>query len=99
MVVWDLFGHLVRFVKTQIQGAGCVLDRGFGRHGTVGDDLRYLACAVLINNILNHLVATPVVEININIRQADAVGIEESLKQQVIGNWVYVGDANAVGNG
>ena len=38
-----------------------------------------------------------VIKINIDIGQADAVGIEEPLKQKTVFEWIDIGDARAVG--
>ncbi len=96
-------GHRLResvgLVKRQVQSATRVLNRRLGRHGSVGNDLSNLVGAVLVDDVLNDLVAAPVVKVNIDIGQAHAVRIQEALEQQVVGNGIDVRDACGVGNG
>ena len=51
---------------------------------------------VLVNDVLNHLVATPVVEVNINIGKAYAVRIQKTFEQKVVGDRVDVGDSGSI---
>ena len=63
-----------------------------------GDDLRHVVLPVAPPDVGNHLVPAVVAEININIRHADALGVQEPLKEQVKPQRVDVGNAQRIGN-
>src|SRR5208283_5572903 len=75
-----------------------ILNRRLGRHGSEGDDLRDLVAAVLLRHVINDLAATVHTEVNINVGQADALRIQEALKQQLVLQRVNIGDAKCVGH-
>ena len=75
-----------------------ILDGVFGGHGAVGDDMRHLLVSVLVFHPLENFSAAVVIEVGIDIRQRDTVGVKETLKQQVILDGVYLRDAQAVGH-
>ena len=92
------FGEAVCFGKGKVQDPGGVFDGTFGRHGAVGDNLGHLAGAVLVDNVLDDLVAAAVVKIDVDIGEGNTVGIQKALEQEVVPNGVYVRDADAVGH-
>ena len=47
---------------------------------------------IFVHHPLQHLTATIVIEVGINIGQRDTVWIQETLKQQVVLQRVYLGD-------
>ena len=75
-----------------------VPDRVLRGHRGIGDDVRTILMSVLVLHPLQHTAAAVVVEIGINIRQGDTVGIEETLEQQVVLQRVNLRDAQAVGH-
>ena len=72
-------------------------DSRFGSHGAVGDDVRHACLAVLLCHPVQHFAATCIIKVGINIGEGYTVGIEESLEQQVVLQWVEVGDSQTVG--
>ena len=54
--------------------------------------------AVLVHHPLQHAAAAVVVEVGIDIGQRDTVWVEETLKQQVVLQWVYLRNAQAIGH-
>ena len=54
---------------------------GFSRHSTIGDDMCHACLAVLLCHPVQHLGATSIVEVGINIGERYTVGVEETLKQ------------------
>ena len=54
--------------------------------------------SVLVHHPLEHLSTSVVIEVRVDIRQRDTVGIEESLKQQIVLHGVELGDAQAIGH-
>ena len=99
LIVWDLFRQAIGFVEGQVQGPSRILDGRLGRHGSVRDNLRNLARSVFVDDILDDLIATPIIEVDINIRKAHAVRVKEALKQQIVADRVDIGDANAIRHG
>ena len=47
---------------------------------------------------MQHVVAAVLVEIDIDIRQGDTLGIQETLEQQVVFQRIYVGNFQTVGH-
>ena len=52
---------------------------------------------VEVLDVLDHAVAAFIVEVHVDIRHRDSLGIEETLKEEVVLHRVEVGDAEAVG--
>ena len=91
-------GQNVGVGQGQFHYPGAVANGRPGCHGAISDDLRYLRLPVFLDDIPQHLIATFVVEIYVDIRHRHPVGIQETFKQQVVFDGVDVGDANAVGH-
>ena len=54
--------------------------------------------SILIGHPLEDLLSSLVIEVDINIRERDAVGIEEPLKEEIVSQWIKVGDGEGVGD-
>ena len=103
IVFGGLVGHElaepVRLREGEFLHAGHILDRELRGHRAVGDDVGDLLLAVLLRHPVEHAAAAVVVEVDVDIGQRDAVRIEETLEQQVVGDRVDLRDAQAVGHG
>ena len=97
-VVGDELGQAVRLGHAEALDTGHVLDGHLGGHGAVGDDVRHLFGAVVLGDVAQHVGASVVVEVDVDIGQRDTVGIEETLEQQVVLDGVNLRDAQAVGH-
>ncbi len=97
-----LLGHQlaesVGLVERQVEHACHIADAQFGGHAAVGDDLRHLVLAVLVNHVVDYALAPFVVEVGVDIGHALAVRVQEALEQQVVLDGVDVGDADAIGH-
>ena len=60
--------------------------------------MRHLFLTILIRHPIQDSSSTIVIEIDINIRQGNTVGIQETFEQQVIGNRVNLCDTQAIGH-
>ena len=60
--------------------------------------MRHLVVSVLVLHPLEHLAASVVVEVGIDIGERDTVGVEKTFEQQVVLDRVDLGDAQAVGD-
>ena len=76
----EALAHRVRLVHH----AGGVLERLLRLNGAEGDDLRDLVLAVLIGHVVDDLAAATIVEVHIEVGHGDAVGVKESLENQVV---------------
>ena len=52
--------------------------------------------AKAVGDVADHFLAAVVGEVHVDVRHAQALGIEEALEQQVVAQRVYVGDAEHV---
>ena len=94
--VWNELGQTVGVAQRQFHHPCRIADGGLGRHGAVRDDLGHLVGAVLVDDVIDDLAPTLVVEVDVDVGQAHAVRVEEPLKQQVVLDRVDVGDPHAV---
>ena len=67
-------------------------------HRPERDDLRDVLAAVLAGDVLDDLAAPPLAEVDVDVGQRDALGVEEALEDQVVLDRIDVGDAQAVGD-
>ena len=61
-----------------------VFERLFGLNGSKSDNLCDAVFTVLFGDIANDLTAATLVEVHIEVRHRDAVGVEEPLKEQSV---------------
>ena len=101
-----LLGHTVGHQSSQPVGdrdrhlldARHVLDNHLGSHGTIGDDVRNAVRTILVLHPLDDARTTVIVEVGIDIRQRDTVGVQETFEQQVVLDRVNLGDSQAISN-
>ena len=96
--IGDHLGDAVHVGIGNVHGAAHVFDGGLGGHGAEGNDLGHVFAPVFAGNVVNHLAPAVHAEINVNIGQGDALGIQEALKEQLVLEGVNVGDAHGVGH-
>jgi hypothetical protein len=68
------------------------------RHLAEGDDLRNRLAAVLLDDIAQHALAAAHGEVDVDVRHRNALGVQEALEQEVVGQRVDVRDPQAVGD-
>ena len=78
--------------------ARAVLDGCLGLDGPVRDDLRDALLAVLLGRVADHVAATALVEVHVDVGHGDALGVEEPLEQQAVLHGIQLGDAQGVGD-
>ena len=78
--------------------AGDVAHDGARLHRPERDDLRDVLAAVLARHVLDHFAAPPFAEIDVDVGQRHALGIQEALEDQVVLDRIDVGDPQAVGD-
>ena len=80
-----------------VQHARGVLDGGLGLDRAERDDLRDVLLAPLVHRVAHHLAAPTLVEVEVDVGGAHALGVEEALEQQAVLDGVEVGDLEDVG--
>ncbi len=75
-----------------------VADDGPGLHRAERDDLGDVLPAVLAGDVLDDLAAATLAEVDVDIGQRDALGIQEPLEDQVEVQGIDVGDVEGVGH-
>ena len=92
------FRHHIYLGVGHIEGTAHIADSATGRHGTEGNNLCYAVIAVLLADIVHHLAAACVAEVHINIWHGHALGVQETLKIEVVGHGVNVRNIEAIGH-
>ena len=91
-------GDRIHLLVPHSQRPAGVAQRGAGRHRAKGDDLSDMVSAVAAHHIIDYLAAAHITEIDVKIRHAHPLGIQEPLEDQVVFDRIDTGDANAVGS-
>ncbi len=94
----ERLGDLLAQREWVAQDAAGILDRRLGLDRHVGDDQRDVVLAVSLGDVADHVAAAALVEVQVDVRHADALRIQEPLEQQAVLDRVQVGDAGHVGN-
>ena len=97
-LVWNRLRQAVNIAVALPQDATDITDRGACRHRAEGDDLRHLALAVLLRNVANHLFATTILKVDIDIWHRHAVLVQEAFKREVVVQRINRRDAKRVGH-
>ena len=95
-LIGDQLGQPVHLSVGQVHGSANVLDRGLGRHGAKGDDLRDVVAAVGPSDVVDYFAAPPHAEVDVDVGQGDALRVQETLEQQAVLQRVHVGDLQRV---
>src|SRR5262245_26851085 len=90
--IGDHLGDLLDVGEGHCKYAGNVLDGRAGAEGVESDDLRYLFAAVFLGHVLDDLAAAVHAKVDVDVRKADAFGIEEPLEEQPILQGIDIGD-------
>ena len=76
----DLLGDAIDVRVRHVHRAADVAHHRLRLHRAEGDDLRDVLAAVLARDVLDHLAAAPLAEVDVDIGQRHALGIEEALE-------------------
>ena len=93
----NLLGDAIDVRVRHVHHAADVADHRLGLHRAERDDLRDVLAAVLLGDVGDHLAAAPLAEVDVDIGQRHALGIEEALENQVVVQRIDVGDAQRPG--
>lgn len=92
------FGNAIRFREGHAQGPPHVAHHALGLHGAERGDLGHRTLAVGFHHMTDHVAPAAFAEIHVDIRQGDALVVQEAFKKQIIGQGVQVGDAQGPGH-
>ena len=91
-------GQAVTFRQRKLLDTRHILDSRLGGHGAERDNMGHLLLAVTLCHIMEHISAAIIVEVDVDIRQRDTVGVKESFEKEIILYRVDLSDAEAVGH-
>ena len=94
----DGLGDFVRVGVRDVHDAGDVTHHRARLHRSKRDDLRNVLASVLARDIVDDFAATALAEIDVDIRQRNALRVEEALEDQVVLDRIDIGDPQAVGH-
>ncbi len=95
-LIWHHLGDALDIGEAHIQHAPDVFQRRACAQRVEGDDLSNLLAPVFLRDVLNHFAAPVHAEIDIDIRHADALRIQEALEQQPVLQRIDVSDLHRV---
>ena len=76
----DLLGDAVDVGVRHVERAADVAHDRLRLHRPEGDDLRDVLAAVLARDVVDHLAAPPLAEVDVDVGQRHALGVEEALE-------------------
>ena len=94
----DQLRDLVHVGVGDVHGPSDVAHDGPGLHRAERDDLGDVLAAVLARDVLDDLAPAAFAEVDVDVGQRDALGVQEPLEDQVEVQRIDVGDVEAVGH-
>jgi hypothetical protein len=91
----DLLRDVVHIGVWHVERPSDVTHDSLGLHRPEGDDLRDILTPVLARDVIDHLAAPALTEVDVDVRHRHALGIEEAFEQQVVMDRIDIGDAEA----
>ena len=91
-------GNLIHEIIGHIHYAAHVADHTPRRQRTEGHDLYNLFRAVFPAHVIDDLLPSLKAKVNIDIRHGHTLRIQKTLKEQLIPDWIDVGDLQAIGD-
>ena len=95
---WHHLGQAVTFGIRHLQHARNIAHRRSSCHLTKGDDITDVVMTILICAIFYYLIAPRILDVNIDIGHANAIGVEEALKEQAVLERVKISNVECIGN-
>ena len=94
----DQLGEAVGVAIGDVEHPRHILQHRLGGHAVEGDDLGHLVVAIAAGHVVDHLTTALDAEVGVDIWHRLALGIEEALEQQPVGDRIDVGDAQGIGH-
>ena len=97
-IIGDHLGNPVGLAVGHPENPGHIPHHRFGLHFAKGDDLADSVLAILPLHVVDDLPPALLAEVDVDVGHRDAVGVEETFKQEVVVERINLGDAQAVGH-
>ena len=94
----DELCHPVSIAIRHLQHARHVAHRTTRCHRAKRTDICHAVRTILLGTVLDDLTAARILDVDVDVGHRDAVGVKESLKQQIILQWVEVSDIERIGD-
>ena len=94
----DHLGDGIHISVGQVHDTSHIADHPAGCHCPEGDDLHHAVPAVFFRDIIDDLTPALEAEIHVDIGHGHALGVEETLKQEVIADGVNICDPQRIGD-
>ena len=98
----EVGGHHLRDAvavgEGEIQHTRHVAHHGLRLHRPERDDLGHILAPVLLGDVVDHLSAPVLAEVDVDVRRADAFFVQEPLEDQTVLHRIDVGDLERVGH-
>ena len=95
-LIRDGFGYLIALSVRRVESPRDIAYSRFGLESTESDDLRHLVPAVLSVDVLDDLLPSLDAEVDVYIRHADSLRVQEPLEDQVVFDRIYLRYIQAV---
>ena len=94
--IGDELREMIGLGVRDLHDAGDVANGHLPHHLTESDDVADATLTIFISTIFDNFVATSILDIGINIRHRDTVGVQEALKEQIVFQRVELGNPEGI---
>ena len=97
-LVGDELGDAIAKGVTHVQNPPHVADGGARGHGAKGGNLTYRIAPIFVLDVVDHPVSVELAKVNIKVGHGHPVGVQKTLKQQLVLQRIQVGDVERIGH-
>ena len=94
--VWHKLGDTISFRIRNFEHTRHITYGVFGHHFTKRHNVRHATFTIFFGTIFNHLVATSILDVGINIRHGNTVWVQETLEKETVFHRVKLGNTQSV---
>ena len=95
-LIGDHLGQPVAVAIAPTEHATHIANHALRTHGAEGNDVAHAALTVFLPDVLDHLGATSLTEVDIKVRRTDTLGVQETLEHQLKTQRINVGNAQGI---
>ena len=97
-LVWNQLSDSVNLVVAHPQYPAHITNHRFRGHRPKGGDLRHRIVAVLVLHVIDHAIAPLLTKINVEVGHRYPLGVQKTLKQQIVLQRIEIGNAEGIGD-
>ena len=97
-LVGDELGDAVAKGVTHVQHPAHVADGGARSHGAESGDLAHRIAPIFVLDVVDHPVSVELAKVDVKVGHGHPVGVQKSLKRQLVLQRVQVGDVERIGH-